>query len=265
VASLNRPGGNLTGVSFLTIEVAAKRLELIRELVPSATSIALLVDPTDRLSRAETTQVETAARILRRAPACRERKQRKLNRGGLCDCCSAKGGRASGRRKPPVCRRARSNSRSGCPRDTHDLCPARIRQGWGSCGATQIAVGHSSAETKHSGLGQANALTVPAARANATNRNFFIEISPIAIGVVNCSRGSNTNDVLGGGGLAVGPNHAQPAVPCHAWRRSGVCCWTLARKGAGWCGTPARLSHATAPRSFQRVEDGSPAAGERRP
>jgi putative tryptophan/tyrosine transport system substrate-binding protein len=64
VASLNRPGGNLTGVSFLTIEVAAKRLELMRELVPSATSIALLVDPTDRLSRAETTQVETAARVL---------------------------------------------------------------------------------------------------------------------------------------------------------------------------------------------------------
>jgi putative ABC transport system substrate-binding protein len=64
VASLNRPSANLTGVAFLNIEVAAKRLELIRELVPSATSIALLVDPTDRLSRAETTQVETAARVL---------------------------------------------------------------------------------------------------------------------------------------------------------------------------------------------------------
>lgn len=37
VASLNRPGGNLDGVSFLTIEVTAKRLELVRELVPSAT------------------------------------------------------------------------------------------------------------------------------------------------------------------------------------------------------------------------------------
>jgi putative tryptophan/tyrosine transport system substrate-binding protein len=64
VASLNRPGGNLTGVSFLNVEVAAKRLELMRELVPNTTSIALLVDPTDRLSGAETTQVETAARIL---------------------------------------------------------------------------------------------------------------------------------------------------------------------------------------------------------
>jgi putative tryptophan/tyrosine transport system substrate-binding protein len=64
VVSLNRPGGNLTGVSFLTIEVAVKRLELMRELLPSATSIALLVDPTDRLSRAETMQVETAARVL---------------------------------------------------------------------------------------------------------------------------------------------------------------------------------------------------------
>jgi putative tryptophan/tyrosine transport system substrate-binding protein len=64
VASLNRPGGNLTGVSFLNVEVAVKRLELMRELVPNTTSIALLVDPTDRLSGAETTQVETAARIL---------------------------------------------------------------------------------------------------------------------------------------------------------------------------------------------------------
>jgi putative ABC transport system substrate-binding protein len=45
VASLARPGGNLTGVSFLTVELMPKRLELISELVPQAKTIALLVNP----------------------------------------------------------------------------------------------------------------------------------------------------------------------------------------------------------------------------
>src|SRR4029077_18121719 len=44
VASLNHPGGNLTGVAYLNAEVAPKRLELLHELVPTARSIALLVN-----------------------------------------------------------------------------------------------------------------------------------------------------------------------------------------------------------------------------
>jgi ABC-type uncharacterized transport system substrate-binding protein len=47
VASLNRPGGNLTGVNFFTVEVVAKRMQLLRELVPAAKRIAVLVNPTD--------------------------------------------------------------------------------------------------------------------------------------------------------------------------------------------------------------------------
>ena len=47
VASLNRPGGNLTGVASLNMEVGPKRLELLRELIPTATIIALLVNPTN--------------------------------------------------------------------------------------------------------------------------------------------------------------------------------------------------------------------------
>jgi putative tryptophan/tyrosine transport system substrate-binding protein len=45
VASLARPGGNLTGTNFFSVELAAKRLELLRELAPAATRIAVLVNP----------------------------------------------------------------------------------------------------------------------------------------------------------------------------------------------------------------------------
>src|SRR6516164_208621 len=45
VASLSRPGGNLTGVSLLTIDIGSKRLGLLRELVPNAKTIALLINP----------------------------------------------------------------------------------------------------------------------------------------------------------------------------------------------------------------------------
>ena len=47
VASLNRPGGNLTGVTRLNVELGPKRLELLHELVPTATVMAVLVNPTN--------------------------------------------------------------------------------------------------------------------------------------------------------------------------------------------------------------------------
>ena len=47
VTSLARPGGNLTGINFLAVELAAKRLELLREVVPAAVRIAVLVNPTN--------------------------------------------------------------------------------------------------------------------------------------------------------------------------------------------------------------------------
>jgi putative tryptophan/tyrosine transport system substrate-binding protein len=45
VASFNRPGGNLTGTTIMTLEMASKRLDLVRQLVPNATSIGMLVNP----------------------------------------------------------------------------------------------------------------------------------------------------------------------------------------------------------------------------
>jgi putative ABC transport system substrate-binding protein len=47
VASLNRPGGNLTGVNFFAAELVAKRMQLLRKVVPTASRIAVLVNPTD--------------------------------------------------------------------------------------------------------------------------------------------------------------------------------------------------------------------------
>jgi putative ABC transport system substrate-binding protein len=65
VASLNRPGGNLTGTTTLTLEVGPKRLELLHEMVPTATIIALLVNPTSpNLAEAQARDLQTAARTL---------------------------------------------------------------------------------------------------------------------------------------------------------------------------------------------------------
>jgi len=65
VTSLSRPGGNLTGVVTLNVEVAAKRLQLLHELVPTATVVALLVNPTSTtLAEATTRELETAARTM---------------------------------------------------------------------------------------------------------------------------------------------------------------------------------------------------------
>jgi putative tryptophan/tyrosine transport system substrate-binding protein len=64
VASLNRPGGNLTGVSILNVEVTPKRLELLHELAPSATTVALLVNPTNPHAVPETREAQVAAHTL---------------------------------------------------------------------------------------------------------------------------------------------------------------------------------------------------------
>jgi putative ABC transport system substrate-binding protein len=69
VASLNRPGGNVTGAVFLSSELAAKRLELLREIVPTAPSTGYLYNPAEQsegfaFSVAEIKVLEAAARAL---------------------------------------------------------------------------------------------------------------------------------------------------------------------------------------------------------
>jgi putative ABC transport system substrate-binding protein len=64
VASLSRPGGNLTGVTQLGVEVGPKRLELAHELVPAATIIGLLVNPTNPTAEPITRKLQEASRTL---------------------------------------------------------------------------------------------------------------------------------------------------------------------------------------------------------
>jgi putative ABC transport system substrate-binding protein len=65
VGSLNAPGGNMTGVTSMIVEVAPKRLELLHELLPAARVMALLVNPEDRaLAQAQSREVSSAARRL---------------------------------------------------------------------------------------------------------------------------------------------------------------------------------------------------------
>ena len=65
VASLARPGGNLTGINFFSGELGGKRLEFMRELVPAAMRVAVLVNPTNATSAAASSkEVEAAARHL---------------------------------------------------------------------------------------------------------------------------------------------------------------------------------------------------------
>jgi ABC-type uncharacterized transport system substrate-binding protein len=64
VTSFNRPGGNVTGISFLSAGSSGKRLELLRQLVPSAATIAVLVDPRTAEGIAERRDVEVAAQAV---------------------------------------------------------------------------------------------------------------------------------------------------------------------------------------------------------
>jgi putative tryptophan/tyrosine transport system substrate-binding protein len=64
VASLNRPGGNITGVSFFTAQLEGKRLGLLHELVPKGLMIAALVNPTNTNADNQTKDLEASARTL---------------------------------------------------------------------------------------------------------------------------------------------------------------------------------------------------------
>jgi putative ABC transport system substrate-binding protein len=64
VASLNRPGGNVTGMTLFSVELGQKRLQILHEMVPAETTFALLVNPANPLGEIESRNLQTAARTL---------------------------------------------------------------------------------------------------------------------------------------------------------------------------------------------------------
>ena len=64
VANLNQPGGNLTGVSLLSLDMEAKRLGLLHDLIPQASTIAVLADSTSASTEFQVQQTQTAARSI---------------------------------------------------------------------------------------------------------------------------------------------------------------------------------------------------------
>ena len=66
VPNLNRPGGNITGVSFLVNKLVAKRLELLSELVPGATTLGMFVDPNNPNAEGDTKDAQAAADMIGR-------------------------------------------------------------------------------------------------------------------------------------------------------------------------------------------------------
>ena len=64
VSSLNRPGGNITGVTVLSAELAGKRLDVLHELLPTAAVVALLINPANPVAASEMMSLEDVARVL---------------------------------------------------------------------------------------------------------------------------------------------------------------------------------------------------------
>ena len=92
VDSLSRPGGNVAGITLMLAEMAGKRLELLLELVPKATSIAYLRNPTNPVfAESEARELQAAAHAHAVSPPVRECKSPKRVRDGLRGPSSAAG------------------------------------------------------------------------------------------------------------------------------------------------------------------------------
>jgi putative tryptophan/tyrosine transport system substrate-binding protein len=130
VASLNRPGGNLTGISGLQSELGPKRLELLHELVPKATTIALLVNPNNVDVEKLTRDVEATARNLGLEIQVLRASTRRGSQRSLCE--------AGGHARPPPRHRGRCfpglAERNTCPsgptvRGAYNLSTSRVCRG----------------------------------------------------------------------------------------------------------------------------------------
>jgi putative ABC transport system substrate-binding protein len=119
VASLSRPGGNLTGVTILNVEIVPKMLELLHQVVPTATTTAVLVNPTNPNAETLSTSLQVAARTLGlELNVLRASTERDIDKpfatliplrvGGLTRNRLRTGGKPSARLSPPIWRRCAS-------------------------------------------------------------------------------------------------------------------------------------------------------------
>ena len=131
VASLNRPGGNLTGVTQLTSQLGAKRIGLLRELVPKADLIAVLSNPTFPVSAAQLKDAqEAAAAVGVRVIALQASAENEFE-PAFATLVRAARRRADDRRRSVLQQPAPATGRAGgAPPDPHHLRVPRVCGGW---------------------------------------------------------------------------------------------------------------------------------------
>ena len=130
VASLNRPGGNATGVSLLSFTLIAKQLELLCELVPTAATVAFLVNPNNSNTVNRTTEMQETARAMGRqlhmVAAGTEAELEPAFAAVQRTCrCTIRPPRPILHLPPRTARRA-----GGTACNSHQLSMSRVRRGW---------------------------------------------------------------------------------------------------------------------------------------
>ena len=127
ISSLNRPGGNITGTTFLYNTLAPKRLELLHELAPNAAVIGLLVNPKNPASESETERHAGGGRGARAEAHRPEREQQPRHRAGFREFRAKANRRAHLRRRRGLEQLPRPARRAGgSPRGAHHLLCARV-------------------------------------------------------------------------------------------------------------------------------------------
>ena len=126
-ASLSRPGGNVTGNNFFSGELVAKHLEILRELVPVAARVAVLVNPAHLTAEPAVREAQATGRAAGTANPSAQCRQRQGNRCGFRDACARAARRAARRFRPSLCHATRAiGAVGGLPQDPGDLSAASI-------------------------------------------------------------------------------------------------------------------------------------------